>query len=107
PAPELELPVIGLYRDSEAGISAIERVLGSGIVPAAVEYLDAVTRAYSGDTYPFGISDGGAFMVITEADGAASEARRVAAELQETLADDAVVVHSPVEPSEGAELWRW
>ena len=46
-------------------------------------------------------------MVITEADGAASEARRVAAELQETLADDAVAVHAPVEPSEVAELWRW
>ena len=43
PAPELELPVIGLYRDSDAGISAIERVLASGVVPAAIEYLDAVT----------------------------------------------------------------
>ena len=107
PAPELELPVIGLYRDAEAGISAIERVLGSGIVPAAVEYLDAVTLAYSGDAYPFGIPDGATFMVITEADGAASEARRVAAELQETLADDAVAVHAPDEPSEVAELWRW
>ena len=41
PAPELELPVVGLYRDAEAGISAIERVLASGVVPAAVEYLDA------------------------------------------------------------------
>ncbi len=107
PAPELELPVIGIYRDAEAGIGAIERVLGSGLVPAAVEYLDAVTLSYSGDTYPFGIPDTGAFMVMTEADGAASEARRVAAELQEALAEDAVAVHAPVAPSEVAELWRW
>jgi glycolate oxidase subunit GlcD len=107
PAPELELPVVGLYRDADAGISAIERVLASGVVPAAIEYMDGVTLSYSGDAYPFGIPDGAAFMVITEADGATDEARRVARELQEALADDAVAVHAPEEPSDVAELWRW
>jgi glycolate oxidase len=107
PAPELELPVIGLYRDAEAGISAIERVLASGVVPAAIEYLDAVTLQFSGDAYPFGLPDGAAFMVITEADGSHAEARRVAAELQEALAEDAVAVHAPLEPGEVTELWRW
>jgi glycolate oxidase subunit GlcD len=107
PAPELELPVIGLYRDADAGISAIERVLASGVVPAAIEYLDGVTLSYSGDAYPFGLPPEAAFMVITEADGAAAEARRVAAELRDALADDAVAVHAPTEPSEVSELWRW
>jgi glycolate oxidase subunit GlcD len=107
PAPELELPVIGLYRDAEAGISAIERVFASGVVPAAVEYLDAVTLRYSGDAYPFGIPEGAAFMVITEADGAAPEARRAAGELREALAEDAVVVHAPDAAADVAELWRW
>jgi glycolate oxidase subunit GlcD len=107
PAPELELPVIGLYRDAEAGIGAIERVLASGVVPAVIEYLDAVTLRFSGGAYPFGIPEDGAFMVITEADGAASEARRVAAELKEALAEDAVAVHAPESPSDVADLWRW
>jgi glycolate oxidase subunit GlcD len=107
PAPELELPVIGLYRDADAGVAAIERVLASGVVPAAVEYLDAVTLRFAGGAYPFGIPEGAGFMVVTEADGAASEARRVAAELQEALAEDAVAVHAPTEPSDVAELWRW
>jgi glycolate oxidase subunit GlcD len=107
PAPELELPVIGLYRDADAGISAIERVLASGVVPATIEYMDEVTLRYSGDTYPFGIPADGAFMVMTEADGAVSEARRVATELQEALAEDAVAVHAPEDPAEVAELWRW
>ena len=107
PAPELELPVIGLYRDADAGISAIERVLASGVVPAAIEYLDGVTLSYAGDAYPFGVPPDGAFMVITEADGAEAEARRVAAELADALHEDAVVVHAPTEPSEVAELWRW
>ena len=107
PAPELELPVVGLYRDADAGIGAIERVLASGAVPAAIEYLDAVTLSFSGDAYPFGIPEDGAFMVMTEADGAASEAKRVAAELQEALAEDAVAVHAPEDPADVAELWRW
>jgi glycolate oxidase subunit GlcD len=107
PAPEIELPVVGLYQDAEAGIAAIERVLASGVVPAAIEYLDAVTLSFSGDAYPFGIPEGGAFMVMTEADGSASEARRVAGELKEALAEDAVAVHAPEDPSEVADLWRW
>jgi len=107
PAPELELPVIGLYRDADAGVSAIERVLASGVVPAAIEYLDETTLRFSGDAYPFGIPEGGAFMIITEADGAESEARRVAAELEEALTEDAVAVHAPEAPSDVAGLWRW
>src|SRR5260221_141487 len=66
PAPALELPVVGLYRDAEAGISAIERVLASGVVPAAIEYLDGVTLSYAHDSYPFGLPDDAAFMVMTE-----------------------------------------
>ncbi|HZP72224.1 MAG TPA: FAD-linked oxidase C-terminal domain-containing protein [Gaiellaceae bacterium] len=107
PAPELELPVIGLYRDADAGVSAIERVLASGVVPAALEYLDGVLLSYAGDAYPFGLPDDARFMVITEADGAAAEARRVAAELQDALDEDAVAVHAPQEPSKVADLWRW
>lgn len=107
PAPELELPVVGLYRDAEAGVSAIERVLASGVVPAAIEYLDGVTLSYARDSYPFGLPDGAAFMVMTEADGAESEARRVAGELRAALDEDAVAVHSPESATEVAELWRW
>jgi glycolate dehydrogenase FAD-linked subunit len=107
PAPELELPVVGFYRDADAGVSAIERVLASGVVPSAVEYLDGVTLSYSGDAYPFDVPEDAAFMVITEADGAEGEARRVAAELREALAEDAVAVHAPEDATEAAELWRW
>jgi FAD/FMN-containing dehydrogenase len=46
-------------------------------------------------------------MVITEADGAADEARRVARELREALEEDSVAVHAPETASDVAELWRW
>ena len=107
PAPEAELPVVGLYADAEGGIAAIERVLGSGVVPAAVEYLDGVLLGYAADSYPYGLPNGAGFMVITEADGSAAEARRVAGELQEALAEDAVAVHAPEGVDDVAALWRW
>ena len=107
PAPEVELPVVGFYPDADTGIGAIERVLASGVVPAAIEYLDGVMLRISGDTYPFGLPHGAGFMVITEADGAAAEARRVAGELREALAEDAVAVHTPEAADEVASLWSW
>ena len=107
PAPELELPVIGLYRDADAGISRSSACLPPASCPAAVEYLDAVTLSFSGDAYPVRDPGAGRSWSITEADGAHAEARRVAGELREALAEDAVAVHAPEEPAEVAELWRW
>jgi len=96
-----------VYRTADAGVSAIERVLASGVVPAAIEYLDATILSYAGGAYPFGLPEGAGFMVITEADGAAAEARRVADELRDALSDDAVALHAPTEPTDVAALWRW
>jgi glycolate oxidase subunit GlcD len=107
PAPELELPVVGFYASSRAGIGAIERVFGSGVVPAAIEYLDGVTLSFAGGSFPFGMPEDAAFMVVTEADGSADEARRVQRELVAALAEDALEVHAPEGADEVAELWRW
>ena len=107
PAPELELPVIGFYPGPREGVAAIERIMGSGILPAAIEYLDGTTISFAGGSYPFGVPDGAGFMVVSEADGSADEARRVAAELREALEEDALAVHAPETPAEVLELWRW
>ena len=98
--------MIGLYRDAEAGISAIERVLGSGVVPAAIEYLDGVTLSYSGDTYP---STCRRARLHGDHRGRRrrAEAAVSRAELHAALADDAVAVHAPEEAAAVAELWRW
>ena len=41
PPPEAELPVAAVYPDAAAGCAAVLRVLGSGLMPATLEYLDA------------------------------------------------------------------
>jgi glycolate oxidase subunit GlcD len=106
PAPEAAAPVIGLYRDVRAGCAAIERVLGSGIQAAALEYLDARTLAAAGAAAPFDVPPD-AFMVLAEADGSAAETVALAAALREALAEDALAVRAPATPAEVAALWRW
>jgi glycolate oxidase subunit GlcD len=103
PAPEAAFPVVGLYRDTAAGCAALERVVGSGLVPAALEYLDAGALAAAGGAFPGGVSAGAAFMVIAEADGTQAEAESLRDELVEALGEDAVAVQAP----DPADLWRW
>jgi glycolate dehydrogenase FAD-linked subunit len=103
PAPEAAYPVAGVYADTARGCAAIERVVGSGLVPAALEYLDAGALAAAGGAFPGGVPAAARFMVIAEADGTREEAARLRDELVEVLAEDAAAVVTP-EPS---ELWRW
>ena len=106
PAPEAALPLIALYPDAPTGCAAIERVLGSGIQAAALEYLDAGALAAAGQAAPFEVP-AGAFAVIAEADGSAAETAAVAAALHEALSEGALALHAPGAPVDVAALWRW
>jgi glycolate dehydrogenase FAD-linked subunit len=107
PAPEAAFPVVGVYRDAPAGCRAIELAMASGIVPAAIEYLDAGTLARAGAAYPWALPAGAGFMVIAEADGSAAEAEAGRRELRAALAEDAVSVEAPARPEAIERLWQW
>ncbi len=107
PAPEATLPVAAFYGSAEAGCRAIERVLGFGLVPAALEYLDGATLSAAGSTFPGGTPAGAEFLVLAEADGPAEEADRLQRELAEALEEEALALSSPRAPAETNALWRW
>jgi glycolate oxidase subunit GlcD len=96
PAPPVELPAAAFYPDARAGQEAIERVLGSGVYPATLEYLDAGTLRAAGATFPGGMPADAGFLVITEADSSEADLD----ELLDALGPDARAV-------EPRELWRW
>jgi glycolate oxidase subunit GlcD len=106
PAPEAAWPVIGFFDGVRAGAAAIERVVGSGLPAAALEYLDSETMRYAGPTFP-GEVPAGAFGVLAEADGSHDEAARVRQDLLEVLGEDALALYAPQTPQEIAALWRW
>jgi FAD/FMN-containing dehydrogenase len=106
PAPEAAQPVVAFYDGIRPGCGAIERLVGSGLPVAAIEYLDGETMRYAGAGFPTEFPPG-AFCVVTEADGSRDEVARVGAEAVELLAEDALAVHAPGSPEEIAALWRW
>ena len=106
PAPEAAWPVAGFFPSVATGCTAIERLIGSGLPVAAIEYLDGETMRYAGSGFPAEIP-ARAFCVITEADGSPDEAARVRRDALELLGEDALTLFAPEAAQEIEELWRW
>jgi glycolate dehydrogenase FAD-linked subunit len=107
PAPEATLPLAAFYEDTESGCAAIESAYASGVVPAALEYLDAGAVTATRGAFPVQIPDEAGFMVIADADGSPGEAARIHAELDEVLSEQALLVHAPTKTKDINDLWRW
>ena len=107
PAPEAVLPVAIFHRGPREGCEALVNVVGSGIVPAALELLDAETLACGGASFPGGMPDGAGFLLLAEADGSREEAERIQAELVEAGGEGAVGIVAPRDRAGIAALWRW
>jgi glycolate oxidase subunit GlcD len=106
PAPEAAWPVVGFFEGIAGGTAAIERIIGTGLPIAALEYMDSETMRYAGSGFPGDVPDG-AFAVLADADGSRDEAARVRAELLDLLAEDTLHLYAPESSSEIAALWRW
>jgi FAD/FMN-containing dehydrogenase len=107
PAPEAVFPIAAFYAGTREGCAAIERVLGSGLQVAALEFLDAATLKLAARGFPAEVPAGAAFLVLSEADGTAAEAARLREELSGVLAEDSLALHLPIGATAIGELWRW
>jgi len=96
PAPPVAIPLAAFYPSAAEGCEAVERLLGSGVVPAVVEYLDAGTLAASAASFPGDVPSEPGFLVLTEADTSEEDAR----ELAEALGPGA-------QRPDPEALWRW
>lgn len=104
PAPESALPVVAFFPDLERGCEAVESVIGTGLVPAALDYLDEGALRLAGPSYPGRVPDGAAFALLAEADGGEAEAAGVRDDLVRVFAGSALAVETAVERR---ALWRW
>jgi glycolate oxidase subunit GlcD len=108
PAPEERAVVVGFYPDADSGCRAIEMVMGSGIQPAALEFLDRGALESSLGSFPVGSPEAAGFAVIAEADGSVDEVNRVIGELEEAMGEHALL--APVMITDHArirEFWSW
>ena len=107
PAPEAALPLAAFYPDTATGCAAIEAAFASGVVPAAIEYLDEGAIEATRGAFGVDIPADARFMVIVDADGTKTEASYIRNELGEVLSEDAILIHAPTATSEINALWRW
>jgi glycolate oxidase subunit GlcD len=107
PAPERRFPVLGFYPDARAGAAAIDCAMGSGIVPAALEYLDNEAVEIVRGSFPGKLPSRSCFALIAEADGGEAEARRGRDALMEALSEGGLGISAPTERREIDELWGW
>jgi glycolate oxidase subunit GlcD len=101
PAPPLEVPLVAAYPDARTGQEALDAVLGSGVVPAVLEFLDAGAVRAAAPAFPRGAlrTDAG-FVLIAEVDTTADDVEEVARAL-------ALEGRAEVLRPAARELWRW
>jgi glycolate oxidase subunit GlcD len=106
PAPERAYPVLAATRSRAAGCALVEQIVGLGIEPAALEFVDAVVLGAAAGGAPIAATPE-TFLVLAEADGsvAAAEATRTAL-IEAATASGAEVV-APRDAAAIAALWRW
>ena len=108
PAPAAAAPVTALYPDAASGCRALEAVLASGLVPAALEYLDAGALRAAGRELPRAGARGGR---VHAAGGGRRERRRGRGAERASCARCSPMKRSPCTRRRGRaaieRLWRW
>jgi len=107
PTPEAVLPVAIFHRGTAEGCAALLRVVGSGILAAALDVLDAETLYCGRASFPGGVPADAGFVLLAEADGSRDEAERLQAELVEAGGEGAVGVYAPRDQGGIDAFWRW
>lgn len=107
PSPEAAQPIAATYRTTHAGCEALLAIIGAGLLPAALEFLDEGALSAAGSTFPASLDRRSRFMVIAEADGDAASVRNEVSALTEILETDALDVYLPHGRREIADFWRW
>ena len=117
PAPEAALALVVFLRTAADGCAAIEALLGAGLRPSVLDFLDGETLAIVAGGYPgataaaerragssaAGVPADAGFALIVELDGTSADVRAQRVAALEILVDGAVAVAEPP----AAELWRW
>ena len=107
PAPEAQVPIAASYPSVEAGVAALGRVYGYGLVPAALEYFDEGCVLATRAAFPEGLHPDARFLVVAEADGSRAQAEALTAELKEALGSDALETRVFEDTADVRSLWRW
>jgi FAD/FMN-containing dehydrogenase len=99
--------VVAGYEQTADACAAIESILASGVVPAAIEFIQGAAVDASRTSFPLTLPDTITLLVIAEVDGQPAETANSREEVRAALAPDSVTLWAPDAAAETAALWRW
>src|SRR5205085_1381002 len=95
------IPLVVFLPDADSGCEAIATMLGAGLRPSVLDFLDGATLALTQRSYPSdghgGVPAQAGFALLVEVDGSRADAEAQRAELVELLADAPLALHQPAD----------
>ncbi len=106
PVPEAVKTFLGVFPDIDSACTAVSAVIGRGIVPAAMEIIDAVCISAILNVMKGVFPDDAGSVLLVELEGLAEEVDEIGSEVEATLFDSgASEVRRAVDPQERDRLW--
>lgn len=104
PAPQAASVLVAFTETQRQGCELILDVLGCGIVPSALDFLDGTTLHAAAHSYPGQVPPNAGFALLIEVDGSADQVALARQELvDEVLSPSCLNIDQPA----ASELWRW
>ncbi|MFI6903378.1 FAD-binding oxidoreductase [Nonomuraea sp. NPDC050394] len=103
--PEAVTTVLAAFASIEQGGQAVSAIIGAGIVPAAIEMMDALSIEAAEAAVACAYPEGAGAVLIVELDGPAEAVERQFAQLTEICAQ-AFELRVAADPAERAAIWR-
>ncbi len=106
-APETVTTLLAAFRDLEGGGQAVSAIIGAGVVPAAIEMMDALAIEAAEAAVRCGYPEGAGAVLIVELDGPAAEVERQYAEVERLCREaGAFELRVADDPAERAAIWK-
>jgi glycolate oxidase len=107
PAPQAVHLVLAAYDSLADGGRAVSDIIGAGIVPAAIEMMDALAIEAAEAAVSCGYPEGASAVLLVELDGPAAEVEAELATVQKICADaGAREIVMADDPAERAGIWK-
>ncbi len=106
PLPEAVKTYLGVFRDIKSACTAVSTVIGHGIVPAALEIMDATTIRAVQQSMDAGYPEDAGAVLLVELEGLTEEVEEVGQEVEAALWDTgATGVKEAKEAADRERLW--
>ncbi|MBG0828902.1 FAD-binding protein [Planomonospora sp. ID67723] len=106
-APQAVTTLLAAFKDIEQGGQAVSAIIGGGVVPAAIEMMDALAIEAAEAAVACAYPRGAGAVLIVELDGPAAEVAHQFAEVERVCLDSgAFELRTAAGPEERAAIWK-